>query len=39
MHMAVDLERIGDYGGNIAKTAIDLAPKTPIKPLIDIPAW
>ena len=23
MHMAVDLERIGDYGGNIAKTAID----------------
>ncbi len=37
MHIAVDLERIGDYGGNIAKTAIDLASKTPIKPLIDIP--
>ncbi len=37
MHIAVDLERIGDYGGNIAKTAIELASKTPIKPLIDIP--
>ena len=37
MHIAVDLERIGDYGGNIAKTAIELVSKTPIKPLIDIP--
>ena len=37
MHMAVDLERIGDYGGNIAKVAIELASKEPIKPLIDIP--
>ncbi len=37
MHIAVDLERIGDYGGNIAKVAIDLAGKEPIKPLIDIP--
>ena len=37
MHIAVDLERIGDYGGNIAKVAIELADKEPIKPLIDIP--
>jgi phosphate transport system protein len=37
MHMAVDLERIGDYGGNIAKVAVDLADKELIKPLIDIP--
>jgi phosphate transport system protein len=37
MHMAVDLERIGDYGGNIAKVAIKLASSEPIKPLIDIP--
>lgn len=37
MHIAVDIERIGDYGGNIAKTAIQLADKEPIKPLIDIP--
>ena len=37
MHMAVDLERIGDYGGNIAKVAAELADKELIKPLIDIP--
>lgn len=37
MHIAVDLERIADYGGNIAKVAIELAPKEPMKPLIDIP--
>ena len=37
MHIAVDLERIGDYGENIAKIAIELAPKEPMKPLIDIP--
>lgn len=37
MHMAIDLERIGDYGGNIAKVALDLADKELIKPLIDIP--
>lgn len=37
MHMAVDLERIGDYGGNIAKVAVELADKELIKPLIDIP--
>lgn len=37
MHIAIDLERIGDYGGNIAKVAADLADKELIKPLIDIP--
>jgi len=37
MHMAVDLERIGDYGVNIAKVAVDLEGKALIKPLIDIP--
>lgn len=37
MHMAIDLERIGDYGGNIAKVAIALADAELIKPLIDIP--
>jgi phosphate transport system protein len=37
MHMAVDLERIGDYGGNIARAAIELAGKELMKPLIDIP--
>jgi phosphate transport system protein len=37
MHMAVDLERIGDYGVNIARAAILLEKKPLIKPLIDIP--
>lgn len=37
MHIAVDLERIGDYGDNIAKIAIDASAKEPIKPLVDIP--
>ncbi|MDR1048927.1 MAG: phosphate signaling complex protein PhoU [Synergistaceae bacterium] len=37
MHMAVDLERIGDYGVNIARAAIELERKPLIKPLIDIP--
>ena len=37
MHMAVDLERLGDYGGNIARAAIELAGKELMKPLIDIP--
>lgn len=37
MHMAVNLERIGDYGSNIAKVAVELADKELIKPLIDIP--
>lgn len=37
MHIAVDLERIGDYGDNIAKIAIDASTLEPIKPLVDIP--
>lgn len=37
MHMAVDLERIGDYGDNIAAVALDLVLEKPIKPLVDIP--
>lgn len=37
MHIAVDIERIGDYGENIAKVAIELADKEPIKRFIDIP--
>lgn len=37
MHIAVDLERIGDYGGNIAKVAIEIAHREPAKPLVDIP--
>jgi phosphate transport system protein len=32
-----DLERIGDHAANIAKMAIYLADKPPVKPLIDIP--
>jgi len=36
MHIAVDLERIGDYGGNIAKVTIEMGEKEPIKPLVDI---
>ena len=37
MHMAIDLERIGDYGVNIARAALDLEGMALIKPLIDIP--
>ncbi len=37
MHIAVDLERIGDYGENIAKAALALSQKQPLKPLIDMP--
>lgn len=37
MHIAVDIERIGDYGENIAKTTIEFSTKKTIKPLIDIP--
>ncbi|MEG1603193.1 MAG: phosphate signaling complex protein PhoU [Cloacibacillus sp.] len=37
MHIAVDIERIGDYAENIAKVTLSLAGKPPIKPLIDIP--
>ncbi|MDO5115362.1 MAG: phosphate signaling complex protein PhoU [Synergistaceae bacterium] len=37
MHIAVDLERIGDYGENIAKAALSLSRLPQLKPLIDIP--
>jgi phosphate transport system protein len=37
MHMAINLERIGDYGVNIANATLDLDGKALIKPLIDIP--
>ncbi len=37
MHIAVDVERIGDYAENIAKVTISLNGKKPMKPLIDIP--
>jgi phosphate transport system protein len=37
MHAAVDLERIGDYGVNIARVTMGLEGKALIKPLIDIP--
>ncbi len=37
MHIAVDLERIGDYAENIAKEAVALSKKPQLKPLIDIP--
>lgn len=37
MHMAVDMERIGDYGDNVARVALELSNQLPIKPLIDIP--
>jgi len=37
MYMAGDIERLGDYGSSISKTAIELANEEFIKPLIDIP--
>lgn len=37
MHIATNLERIGDYGVNIARAAVALEGKQLIKPLIDIP--
>ncbi|NLL37932.1 MAG: phosphate signaling complex protein PhoU [Fretibacterium sp.] len=37
MHMAVDLERIGDYGVNISRVVLALEGKSFIKPLLDIP--
>ena len=36
-HMAVDFERIADYGVNIARVAVKMDGKEWIKPLIDIP--
>jgi len=37
MHMAINLERIVDYGVNIARATLDLEGKALIKPLIDVP--
>ncbi len=37
MHIAVDLERIGDYGENIAKAFLSVPDAPLLKPLIDIP--
>ena len=37
MYMASDIERLGDYGSRVARTAIELAEEEFIKPLIDIP--
>jgi ABC-type histidine transport system ATPase subunit len=37
LHMAVDLERIGDYGVSLAKAAKALSRERLIKPLLDIP--
>lgn len=38
MLMVRDMERIGDYGKNIAGVALQLLDQEPLKPLIDIPA-
>jgi phosphate transport system protein len=37
LHMAVDLERIGDYGVHIAKIALAIGDAPFVKPLVDIP--
>ncbi len=37
LHIAMDLERIGDYGVNISRTALALAGTQPVKRLVDIP--
>lgn len=37
LHIAVELERMGDYAEGNAKLAILLADQPPLKPLIDIP--
>ncbi len=37
MHMAVDLERIGDLGCSVARTALRISESRLIKPLIDLP--
>lgn len=36
-HIAIDLERIADYGVNIARIAVQMGGKEWIKPLIDVP--
>ncbi len=37
LHMAVELERMGDYAEGIAKIGIMIGQEPPLKPLIDIP--
>ena len=37
LHVAVELERIGDYAEGIAKISLMMGDEPPLKPLIDIP--
>lgn len=37
MHIAIELERMGDYAEGIAKISIAIGDEPPLKPLIDIP--
>ena len=37
LHIATDLERMGDHARSIARLAIKLGDEAPLKPLIDIP--
>ena len=37
LHVAVELERMGDYAEGIAKISIAMGDEPPLKPLIDIP--
>ena len=37
LHVAVELERMGDYAEGIAKISIQMGTEPPLKPLIDIP--
>ena len=37
LHIAVELERMGDYAEGIAKISLMMGDEPPIKPLIDIP--
>jgi phosphate transport system protein len=37
LHIAVDLERMGDHAEGIAKVAVMLADEPPLKPYLDIP--
>ncbi|MDR1873780.1 MAG: phosphate signaling complex protein PhoU [Synergistaceae bacterium] len=37
IHIATDLERVGDYGVNISRTVLGLEDRPLLKPLIDIP--
>ncbi|MDA1189418.1 MAG: phosphate signaling complex protein PhoU [Chloroflexi bacterium] len=37
LHVAVELERMGDYAEGIAKISLNMGDEAPLKPLIDIP--